>query len=78
MTSLTVTLPDDTYRRLDEIAQGRGQSIDALFDAMASQMVTEAEAEAEALFRVRAQRGQGQNARGLALLAKAMGNDLSR
>ncbi|MCF7996185.1 MAG: ribbon-helix-helix domain-containing protein, partial [Chromatiaceae bacterium] len=42
MTSLTVTLPDDTYRRLDEIAQGRGQSIDALFDAMASQMVAEA------------------------------------
>lgn len=72
MTSLTVTLPDDTYRRLDEIAQDRGQSIDALLDAMASQLV--AEADAEAHFRARAKRGQGQNARGLELLEKALGN----
>lgn len=75
MTSLTLTLPDDTDRRRDEIAQGRGKSIDALCDAMASQLVAEADAEAQ--FRARAQRGQGQNARGLELLEKALGNDHS-
>ena len=72
MTSLTLTLTDDTYRRLDQLAQDRGQSIDALFDAMAQHLV--AEADAEAHFRVRAERGRGQNARGLELLDKAMGN----
>lgn len=75
MTSLTVTLPDDTYRRLNEIAQGRGQSIDALFDAMANHLV--AEADAEARFRTRAERGQGQSARGLELLNKALGDAAS-
>jgi predicted transcriptional regulator len=75
MTSLTVTLPDDTYRRLDQIAQERGQSIDALFDAMAGHLV--ADADAEARFRTRAQRGQGQHTRGLALLDKARGDGVS-
>lgn len=75
MTSLTVTLPDDTYRRLSEIAQGRGQSIDALIDAMANHLV--AEADAEARFRARAARGQGQSARGLDLLSKAQGDAAS-
>lgn len=70
MTSLTVTRPDDSYRRLDQLAQARGQSIDALFDTLASQLV----AEADARFRTRAQRGQGQNARGLELLNKALGD----
>lgn len=75
MTSLTVTLPDDTYRRLNEIAQGRGQSIDALIDAMANHLV--AEADAEVRFRARAARGQGQSARGLELLNKAQGDAAS-
>ncbi|MBK1703743.1 ribbon-helix-helix domain-containing protein [Halochromatium glycolicum] len=75
MTSLTVTLPDDTYRRLNEIAQGRGQSIDALIDAMANHLV--AEADAEARFRARAARGQGQSERGLDLLSKALGDAAS-
>lgn len=75
MTSLTLTLPDATYQSLDKIAQDRGQSIDALFDAMAQHLVSEADAEAH--FRARAQRGQGRNARGLELLDKAMSDGLS-
>ena len=75
MTSLTLTLPDDTYQRLDQIAQDRGQSIDALFDAMAQHLV--AETDAEARFRALAERGRGQTARGLELLDKAMGHGVS-
>ncbi|EIC20144.1 hypothetical protein [Thiorhodovibrio frisius] len=71
MTSLTLTLPDETYQRLHEIAQDRGQSI----DAMAGHLV--ADADAEARFRARAQRGQGQHAHGLELLDKAMSHGVS-
>jgi predicted transcriptional regulator len=72
MTSITVRIPDETYRRLDEIARDRGTSIDRLFDDMAALMV--AQSDAEARFRARAQRGQGKTVRGLKLLRKAAGH----
>jgi predicted transcriptional regulator len=71
VTSVTVSLPDETYRRLDEIARLRGTSIDRLFDEMAALMV--AESDAEARFRARARRGQGKAERGLGLLSQAAG-----
>ena len=71
MTSVTVSLPDETYRRLDEIARVRGTSIDRLFDEMAALMV--AESDAEACFRTRARRGQGKAGSGLGLLSQAAG-----
>lgn len=69
MTSVTVRLPDETYRRLDEIARERGTSVDQLFDDLAAQMV--AEKDAETRFSTRVMRGQGRTARGLELLRKA-------
>jgi predicted transcriptional regulator len=75
MTSFTLSLPDATYRRLDEIARVRGVSVDELFGRMAAAVV--AEADAEARFRARAQRGQGRTERGLELLRRAAGDDES-
>ena len=72
MTSVTLSLPDETYRQLNALAQQRGTSIDQLFDDMAAWMV--AESEAEARFRLRAARGQGHIERGLELLRKAAGD----
>lgn len=72
MTSVTVRLPDETYRRLDEIARARGTSVDRLFDDMAALMV--AEVDAETRFRARADRGRGKTERGLALLRKVAGH----
>jgi predicted transcriptional regulator len=72
MTSVTVSLSDETYRRLDEIAHVRGTSIERLFDDMAALMVDETDAEAG--FRVRTQRGSGRTERGLALLRQAAGH----
>ncbi|NCA71596.1 MAG: toxin-antitoxin system HicB family antitoxin [Sphingobacteriia bacterium] len=64
-------MPDETYRRLDEIARLRGTSIDRLFDDMAALMV--AESDAEGRFRARRLRGHGKAERGLGLLSKAAG-----
>nr|WP_093192122.1 toxin-antitoxin system HicB family antitoxin [Thiocapsa sp. KS1] len=64
-------MPDETYRRLDEIARLRGTSIDRLFDDMAALMV--AESDAEGRFRARARRGYGKAERGLGLVNKAAG-----
>jgi predicted transcriptional regulator len=72
MTSITLSLPDETYRRLDEIARLRGVSIDQLLDGMAAHLV--AEADAEARFRARAQRGRGKAERGLELLRQSLGD----
>ena len=69
MTSLTLSLPDDAYQRLDEIARTRGASVGQLFDHMVATLV--AEADAEVRFRARAQRGRGQARHGLAVLRKA-------
>ena len=77
MTSITFTftlsLPDETYHRIAEIARIRGISIGDLFDGIAAALVTEADAEAR--FRTRAQRGLGKTERGLELLRKAASAD---
>ena len=68
MTSFTLSLPDDTYHRIAEIAQIRGISIGDLFGGVATALVTEADAEAR--FRAHAQRGLGKAERGLGLLGR--------
>ncbi len=73
MTSFTLSLPDETYHRIAEIARIRGISIGDLFDGIAAALVTEADAEAR--FRTRAQRGLGKTERGLELLRKAASAD---
>ena len=73
MTALTVRLPDDKYRRLKALAQARGMSVNRLVDEMASLML--AEFDAETRFAVRAERGRGREAEGLALLEKAEGRN---
>lgn len=71
MSALTIRLPDDKYERLKELSRLRGTSVNRLFDEMATLLL--AELDAETRFVLRARRGQGQAARGLALLAKARG-----
>ncbi len=72
MARLTTGLPDDKYERLKALARERGTSVNRLVDEMATLMI--AEHDAEHRFQVRAQRGQGREQEGLALLDKAMGN----
>ena len=69
MTALTVRLPDDKYRRLKALAQSRGTPLNRLIDEMATLML--AEFDAETRFQLRAKRGTGKTARGMALLKKA-------
>lgn len=71
MTALTVRFADDKYRRLKTLAQARGTSVNRLVDEMATAML--AQFDAETRFLIRAQRGKGREAEGLALLAKAAG-----
>ncbi len=71
MAWLTIRLPDEKYERLKALARERGTSVNRLVDEMATLMI--AEHDAETRFRVRAQRGQGREQEGLALLDKAMG-----
>ena len=69
MSALTVRLPDDKHRRLRALAESRGTTLNRLIDDMASVML--AEFDAETRFKLRAARGAGQEARGLALLRTA-------
>lgn len=71
MTALTVRFPDEKYQRLKLLAQARGTSVNRLVDEMATAML--AEYDAETRFLIRANRGKGREAEGLALLAKAAG-----
>jgi predicted DNA-binding protein len=73
MSALTLRLPDDKHQRLRALAQSRGTTINRLLDEMTTLML--AEFDAETRFKLRAARGQGQQARGLALLEKAAGRD---
>ena len=73
MAALTVRLPDDKHARLKALAKSRGTPLNRLIDDMATALL--AEFDAETRFRIRASRGVGQEARGLALLAKARGDD---
>ena len=69
MSALTVRLPDDKHDRLRALAASRGTTLNRLIDEMTTMMLVEHDAEVR--FRLRAQRGAGQAARGLALLKKA-------
>lgn len=71
MSALTVRLPDDKHQRLKELAKRRHTSLNRLIDEMTTQML--AEFDAETRFLLRAGRGRGKAARGLAILAKAKG-----
>lgn len=71
MTALTVRLPDDKHQRLRALAQSRGTTLNRLIDDMATAML--AEFDAETRFKLRAARGAGQEAQGMALLDKAQG-----
>ena len=72
MTALTVRLPDEKHRRLKALAKSRGTPLNRLIDDMTTQML--AEFDAETRFQVRYARGAAQQARGLKLLDKALGN----
>jgi predicted DNA-binding protein len=67
MSALTFRLPDDKYERLNELSRQRKIGINRLLDEMTTLML--AEFDAETRFQLRAIRGHGQEARGLALLA---------
>ncbi len=54
------------------VSRHRGTSLNRLIDEMATLML--AEFDAETRFALRAERGRGQQVRGLALLAKAAGH----
>ena len=71
MSALTFRLPDDKHERLKELSRQRKISINRLLDEMTTLML--AEFDAETRFQLRASRGQGKEARGLALLQKAQG-----
>jgi predicted transcriptional regulator len=73
MSALTLRLPDDKHQRLRALAQSRGTTINRLMDEMTSLMLLEFDAETR--FKLRAARGLGQEARGLALLDKAASAD---
>lgn len=62
-------MADDKYQRLKELSRHRRTSVNQLIDEMATQILTEFDAETR--FLLRAGRGRGKTARGLALLGKA-------
>ncbi len=72
MAALTVRLADDKHLRLKALAKSRGTPLNRLIEEMTTLML--AEFDAETRFRVRASRGEGQEARALELLSKARGN----
>jgi predicted DNA-binding protein len=69
MSALTIRMPDAKYQRLKALSRQRRTSVNQIIDEMATLLL--AEADAEAHFALRAQRGQGKQKRGLALLDKA-------
>jgi len=76
-----VVRPAQARRHLIELAvagqaESRGTTLNRLIDDMATVML--AEFDAETRFKLRAARGQGQEARGLELLAKAAGTEPPR
>jgi predicted transcriptional regulator len=70
VTALTIRLPDDKYRRLKEIANQRGTSINRLIDEMTTLLL--ADMDTETRFLIRAERGRGKVERGLELLKKGL------
>jgi predicted transcriptional regulator len=68
MAALTLRLPEDKHQRLRALAQSRHTTINRLMDEMTTLML--AEFDAETRFKLRAARGAGRAAEGLALLDK--------
>ncbi|MDO5609294.1 MAG: toxin-antitoxin system HicB family antitoxin [Pseudomonadota bacterium] len=64
-------MPDEKYERLKALSRRRRTSVNQLIDQMTTLLL--AEADAETHFLLRAQRGAGKEARGVALLQKARG-----
>ena len=72
MAALIIRIPDGKRDRLRDLARARKQSVNKLFDEMATVLLCEYDAEVR--FRARAARGAGKTRRGLELLAKARGD----
>ena len=70
MAALTLRISDSKHKRLKQLARSRGVSINRLLDEATTLMLAEFELETQ--FRLRAKRGAGKAARGLALLDKAV------
>ena len=68
MAALTLRLPEDKHQRLRALAQSRHTTINRLMDEMTTLLL--AEFDAETRFKLRAARGTGREAEGLALLDK--------
>lgn len=71
MSALTIRIEDEKYVRLKALAKKRHISVNRLIDEMATAVL--AETDAETRFEIRAARGNGQQSRGLELLAQATG-----
>jgi predicted DNA-binding protein len=71
MSALIIRIPDEKRERLKTLAKSRNVSVNKLIEEMATVML--AEFDAETRFRLRASRGHGRQARGIALLKKAAG-----
>jgi predicted transcriptional regulator len=69
--AFTIRLSDDKHNRLRQLAKARSITINGLIDETVTLMF--AEFDAEVRYCIRAQRGTGQQARGLELLVKAAG-----
>lgn len=68
MAALTLRLPEDKHQRLRALAQSRHTTINRLMDEMTTLLL--AEFDAETRFKLRAARGTGRVAEGVALLDK--------
>ncbi len=68
MKTLVLPLTDNKHQRLRALAQSRHTTINRLMDEMTTLML--AEFDAETRFKLRAARGTGREAEGLALLDK--------
>lgn len=68
MTAFTVRMPEDKHRRLKNLAQARGVSVNKLMEEAATAML--AEFDAQTRFQIRA--AQGDTQRGLRLLDQAL------
>jgi hypothetical protein len=69
--ALVVRMPEEKQARLKILARARQVSVTKLIVEMATALL--AEFDAETRFAIRSERGRGQQARGVALLAKASG-----
>ena len=72
MSALIIRMPQEKRERLKQVARERKLSVNKLIEEMAT--VAIAEHDAEVRFHLRAARGRGKAARGIALLRKAAGN----